>query len=197
MTHAEALHWYLCALPDNTETSIKLCRQAILNRDPCATGRRPVDLVLYMFIEAGDQEWHLEVNGQPSEKRKLFSEYVSAGYIKINDPVAESTARAAIKFAFATPVDMFPLEMAIRHSSVSTVVALIEDGADDSIDRMRNYPGVYHDLLDAIRKLIGDPNMVPEMVSSVTAALMRRRIAAEPPSAPSPTNSPRRRSVSV
>lgn len=197
MNHADALHWVMSNDQNMVAIALPLCHKFILDRVPCATGRRVHDLVLHLFIEAGDMDWHLDVNGQPSAKRVLFSQYVAAGFIKINDPVAKSTAGAVMGANRNPPPDMPPLELALRKSSVATVVSLLDSGADESRVIFRKSSDDPFDILDAARLLPDNPDTVPLMVSSIAEALMRRRIGAQTPPAPLLAQAASRRSMSV
>jgi hypothetical protein len=197
MSHAETLHSLLCAPTavrghPSAAQALSACRAHIAACTPCTTPTRPDDLALQMFIEAADLEWNRDGAGQPSELRRLFAEYLAAGFIRLDTPVCRTTARRAIGVTSNPPPDMTPLEVAIRRSSVATAVSLLEEGADESKVPYRKTVDGPQDLMSSAWLLPDNRDVAPAMAAAVADALMRRRIRTEAANAPD-SRTPRRR----
>lgn len=198
MNHAEALHALLCgptaSVDESTATeTLAACHAFIASCTVCRAPSRPNDLVLQMFIEAADQNWHVDIDGRPSARRALFNAYLAAGHIRMDRPVCWSTAREALNVGSSSqPPNTWPLEVAMRRGSVATTVALLDAGADE-FHLTNPSESESPDLARSAWLLPNDRNVAPYMAAAVTEVLMRRRMVT--PFAPEQAT-PRRR-VSV
>ena len=182
-THAETLHALLCgpaaSVDESTATeTLAACHGFIASRTVCRAPKRPNDLVLQMFIEAADQNWHVDIDGRPSARHVLFNAYLAAGHIRMDRPVCWSTAREALnEDSSSQPPNTWPLEVAMRRGSVATTVALLDAGADE-FHLTNPSESEAPDLARSAWLLPNDRNTAPLMAAAVTEVLMRRRLSA-------------------
>ena len=183
MSHADSLQALLCGATASADEStatetLAACHSFIVSCTVCRAPNRPNDLVLQMFIEAADQNWHVDIDGRPSARRALFNAYLAAGHIRMDRPVCWSTAREALNTdSSSRPPNTWPLEIAMRRGSVATTVALLEAGADEFPLANPTEPST-PDLARSAWLLPNDRNTAPLMAAAVTEVLMRRRLSA-------------------
>lgn len=151
------------------------CRRHIAAGVPCATGRRPHDLALQMFIESPYVDWRRDA--PLVEIRALFGEYVAAGMISLDSPVHETTSRAATGSTSLRAPVICAFEVAVRHSATSVAAALVHLGAEPDLPAVAN-PNTEDSLANRIWLYCDTQETSHEITSAVTEALLCRRIAA-------------------